>query len=225
MPYRIANAVSYCEIDGQLIFLDLESDRYFRLSEALESRFRAFVQTGETSPKALAELATHRVLVDAQDGELLPPSSTLIPPHRSALERDDSSGCMPLLAVPEVAAVVAYFRSQLRSRRVPLLRLISRASAYRQRFAGHRRGLCSETDLLRAVDAFTRARLLVPSEPRCLLDSLSLLRFLARRGLHAHLVFGVSTDPFAAHCWLQSGDLVLNDSVGNVMAHTPIRTV
>ncbi|MCD9125783.1 lasso peptide biosynthesis B2 protein [Luteimonas fraxinea] len=225
MPYRIANAVSYCEIDGQLIFLDLESDRYFRLSEALEIRFRAFVQTGETSPNALAELATHRVLVDAQDGELLPRSFALATPHHSAIEREDSSARTALLAVPEVAAVVAYFRSQLRSQRVPLLRLIARASAYRQRHTGHRRGLCSETDLLRAVEAFTRARLLVPIEPRCLLDSLSLLRFLARRGLYAHLIFGVSMDPFAAHCWLQTDDLVLNDSVGNVMAHTPIRTV
>lgn len=225
MPYRMANAVSYCEIDGQLIFLDLELDRYFRLSEALECRFRTFVQTGETCSKALAELATHRVLVDAQDGELLPQSCTLAAPHRSALERNDSSGRTTLLTVPEVLAVVAYFRSQLRSQRVPLLRLIARASAHRQRHTCYRRGLRSETDLLRAVDAFTRARLFVPIEPRCLLDSLSLLRFLARRGLYAHLIFGVSTDPFAAHCWLQSGNLVLNDSVGNVMAHTPIRTV
>jgi hypothetical protein len=49
--------------------------------------------------------------------------------------------------------------------------------------------------------------------------------FLARRGLYANLVFAVTTDPFAAHCWAQVDDLVLNDSVGNAQSYTPIRIV
>ena len=59
----------------------------------------------------------------------------------------------------------------------------------------------------------------------CLLDSIALVRFLARRGLYAQLVFGVTDDPFSAHCWVQAGDLVLNDTVGDVSAHTPIRVI
>jgi len=52
-----------------------------------------------------------------------------------------------------------------------------------------------------------------------------LVRFLARRRLSASIVFAVTTNPFNAHCWVQSGDLVLNDTVGNAILHTPIRVV
>ena len=76
--------------------------------------------------------------------------------------------------------------------------------------------------MLKAAETFRRARLYVPIETCCLLDSLSLIDFLSRRRLPARLVFGVTSDPFAAHCWVQAGEWVLNDLVGNVIAHTPI---
>ena len=38
----------------------------------------------------------------------------------------------------------------------------------------------------------------------------------------ADWVFAVKGAPFAAHCWIQLGDIVLNDSVENVRAYTPI---
>lgn len=225
MSYQIADAVSYCEIDGQLVFLDLEADRYFRLSTALEDAFRRFVQTGDTESDARADLAKHRILIDAPDGEPPVPSPTVATPERSALERLPSSKGSALIALPEVAATVAWIQRQLRMQRVPLALLVRNAAVYRERKALCATGAIDEARLLRAVDQFNRARLLVPIEPRCLLDSMSLVRFLARRGLYAQLIFGVSIDPFAAHCWLQRRDLVLNDSVGNVAAHTPIRTV
>ena len=43
--------------------------------------------------------------------------------------------------------------------------------------------------------------------------------------MHANLVFGVTGDPFSAHCWVQVDELVLNDTLGNANAYTPIRTV
>jgi hypothetical protein len=35
----------------------------------------------------------------------------------------------------------------------------------------------------------------------------------------------VKASPFGAHCWLQEGDLILNDSVERVGAYTPIMIV
>jgi hypothetical protein len=58
-----------------------------------------------------------------------------------------------------------------------------------------------------------------------LLDSLAMVMFLAKRGLHASIVIGVTSAPFSAHCWVQTGDLVLNDTVGNARAFTPIRVI
>jgi hypothetical protein len=79
--------------------------------------------------------------------------------------------------------------------------------------------------LLEASGEFRFARAYTPVETRCLLDSLAMVKFLARRKLHASIVFGVTSDPFSAHCWVQAGDLVLNDTVGHANAHTPIRVI
>jgi hypothetical protein len=38
-------------------------------------------------------------------------------------------------------------------------------------------------------------------------------------------VFGVQSRPFAAHCWLQLGGVVLNDTVDHVKRYTPIMVV
>ncbi len=64
-----------------------------------------------------------------------------------------------------------------------------------------------------------------PVQGACLFQAFLLLDYLHRAGLSADWVFGVRTWPFSAHCWLQSGDLVLNDSVERVMGYRPILVV
>lgn len=65
----------------------------------------------------------------------------------------------------------------------------------------------------------------MPVETRCLLDSIAIVKFLARRHFHANIVIGVTGDPFSAHCWAQIHDMVLNDTIGNVRSFTPIRVI
>lgn len=80
----------------------------------------------------------------------------------------------------------------------------------------------SRIEALRArTTEFQSLRPLYPRPYRCLFDSLALLHYLHRFGLGATWVFGVRGEPFEAHCWLQSGETVLNDSVDRVVAHTP----
>jgi hypothetical protein len=52
-----------------------------------------------------------------------------------------------------------------------------------------------------------------------------LLEFLAARGLAADWVFGVRTWPFSAHCWVQAGGIVLNDTVERVAPYRQILRV
>jgi hypothetical protein len=59
----------------------------------------------------------------------------------------------------------------------------------------------------------------------CLYDSLALVEFLAHYRLFPQWVFGVMAEPFAAHCWVQQDDRVLNDSVDYVRGFTPIMVV
>lgn len=64
-----------------------------------------------------------------------------------------------------------------------------------------------------------------PVTGKCLLRSFMLLRLLRRRGLDACWVFGVRTWPFSAHCWLQIGDMVLDDHADRLVAYEPILVV
>ena len=59
----------------------------------------------------------------------------------------------------------------------------------------------------------------------CLFDSLALLEFLAYYNIYPQWVFGVRAQPFNAHCWLQEGDYVLNDTHEYIRGFTPIMTV
>ena len=75
------------------------------------------------------------------------------------------------------------------------------------------------------VSVFERLRLFYPRSYLCLFDSLALIHFLARFHVYPDWVFGVNADPFEAHCWVQAGDVVLNDRVARVSAFTPIMHV
>ncbi len=57
---------------------------------------------------------------------------------------------------------------------------------------------------LRLGRATTRTLRLLPTDSRCLVRSLVLMRLLARRGLGSSLIIGVRTEPdFAAHAWVE----------------------
>ncbi len=72
------------------------------------------------------------------------------------------------------------------------------------------------------VSVFDRLRLFYPRSYLCLFDSLALVHFLSRFRIYPDWVFGVNADPFEAHCWIQAGSVVLNDTVQRVSSFTPI---
>ncbi len=63
---------------------------------------------------------------------------------------------------------------------------------------------------LRLGRAVVRVLGLLPTDSRCLVCSLVLTRLLARRGIPSALVIGVASEPaFAAHAWVETGDVPL----------------
>jgi hypothetical protein len=79
--------------------------------------------------------------------------------------------------------------------------------------------------MIEAVNAFQDALVWVPRPGECLFRSFTLLRHLRREGFDARWVFGVRTWPFHAHCWLQAGDTVLEDTLDRLLPFTPILAV
>jgi hypothetical protein len=81
---------------------------------------------------------------------------------------------------------------------------------------------CASQRSVSLARGFERLRPLLPGTALCLARSMLLLEFLRLNGIHANWIFGVRTRPFSAHCWVQAGETVLNDSVDHVRWFTPI---
>lgn len=227
MHYRLREDLSCCDVDGHLIFLDVAQDRYFKLTGALEDAMRRFQAHGDVASTLVESLAAAQILVEAPNFNACTTLTNIRRPTWSAIEQPlTTANRIGMAIVFEVMATVWLTRRQLKTR--ALKTNLDKASAYRSRKTGAHE-VATPTDpednLLQANWQFARARRYVPIEPICLLDSLSLLRFLSRRGLSANIVFGVTPEPFAAHCWVQAGDVVLNETLSDANAHTPIRKV
>jgi hypothetical protein len=76
--------------------------------------------------------------------------------------------------------------------------------------------------LVSLVQAFQAWLPWTPFQGVCLYRSYMLLRRLRADGFEALWMFGVRTWPFEAHCWLQVGDVVLDDTAERIGAYTPI---
>jgi hypothetical protein len=227
MHYQLRKDLSCCEVDGHIVFLDIAQDRYFTLTNDLESGLRRFLAHGNVSASLLRELSARGILPDASDPRACISKTSSRRPSRSAIEQPAAAlNRGPGLAtIIEVTATTWSIRHQLKTH--ALKTIIDDAIAYKRSKAGRRaiETIAYEETLLHAAWEFACARRYVPIDPLCLLDSLSLLRFLSRRGLCATLVFGVTLEPFTAHCWLQAGALVLNETLSDANTYTPIRTI
>lgn len=225
--YRIREGLSYCRVDGQVIFLDIQNDRYFRLSGGAEAAFLAYIGGGPISAKELATLTEHLILSKAPQSGSKESNLGAVPmPTRSATERSDIADPLNLRLLLEVATSVLSTWWMLRTR--GLAKVIDNYVGCRRKHAEVSTSWTESgpyPDICRAAISFHRARLYVPIRTSCLLDSVALSKFLSRRRIRTSLVFGITRVPFAAHCWVQCGDVVLNDAVGNVISHTPIRVI
>ena len=197
--------LAWCTIGETVIFLDLAADRYFRLPEVAHREWlERLAQAREPlwrQPCAFPRPA------DWVDAVRLSPAMTDGPVRPHELAR----------------AVWAQWRMErtlaTRSLMSVMLDLRRASEAVAARAIDHR------VDPAPVVRAFERARLVRTAADRCLPRSIALARCLLRRGAPARLVIGVKLAPFAAHCWVQRGDQVLNDSVEEVWRYTPILVV
>jgi hypothetical protein len=95
----------------------------------------------------------------------------------------------------------------------------------RQRKARRENARSRASDDTNLVEIFDHLRPYFPRDYLCLFDSLALVNFLARYGRFPQWVFGVRSDPFSAHCWVQQDSCVLNDSMEHVQTYVPIMSV
>ncbi|HEV2621856.1 MAG TPA: lasso peptide biosynthesis B2 protein [Frateuria sp.] len=222
--YVLRDDLSYCRVGERLVFLDVGKDRYFHLPCPLEQALTAYLDGAGCSDTDRSDLIKRSILVEQTDiaAGSRPDAK---PATRSAMEATSQSRNLRVSELIEVFVTVLVTRIALKIS--TLKSILDGLTADRHAQAARSEPLAEfpERRVWDAAAAFRRARLYVPIEMRCLLDSIAMARFLLRRRVPTHVVFGIAIDPFSAHCWVQVDDLVLNDTVGNVASHTPIRVV
>lgn len=206
--------VHAAQVDEHLVLLDVEADRYF----CLPTGGPASVGWGSRT-------------LDLADNEL---ASTLLQAGLAEPATNEMSLVgRPFPPAPEGSAIRAQYRGPRPSDLfVGLAAMIDLARCYRNRSLSHilttiaSRPFEHQSEptaaVLEEVERFQTWSPYAPVSGKCLLRSFMLLRALNRRGHDADWVFGVSTWPFRAHCWLQIGSVVLDDEVDAVRPFTPI---
>jgi len=234
---RLADHVRACRVGDQLIFLDLLRSRYTAVGGPLLPDLSDAILGGSAAsdafPSARNPAHLDRWFRHLRERLLLSDGSTQTPTHRASspveavrnLYLDDQSHAGPA----DWMDILRLWRStQVTSwwlRRRSLSGIADQVVGLRTRRATRAQAL-GPGAMSAAVATYARLRpLVLTTHDRCLNDSLTLIHFLASSGLFPQWVIGVRVHPFAAHSWVQSGDVVLNDQAERVRHYKPILVV
>ncbi len=197
--------MAWCRAGDCLVFLDLERDRYFRLAREHE----------QSCMSQLARKGAGRWHQPA----ILPRPDTWRRPGASSPARE--AGEFQIGAIARAMWVQRRIERRLaRGAIMSVLRDLRRAQS---RCPEAARPLSDSGSAM--VRAFENARLLRTAADRCLARSIALAGCLAAKGDRSMVVLGVTSPPFSAHCWVQQGEFVLNDTIEEVQRYTPILVV
>jgi hypothetical protein len=230
--YQLPEHVYACRTDDGVIFLDAKRDRYFGLGGAGVAALPHFVSNwpgGDASRSGQAmevpHAEVHRVADSLIQRGLLcrgrdesPPRRTGVPPlsvdlPKSVLEAQRSPRVVDLIYF-----AIACVRALWLIKRLPLVTIASRVTAARSN-----EGPLDLVEVFGLVQVFRRLRRLFFSEKdRCLLSALALVLFLRYYGHFPLFVIGVKTRPFAAHSWVQQGELLLEGDPASICHFVPI---
>lgn len=217
MKHFLPDHVHAVAIDADVVFLDTAADVYFCLAgagELLAVGADGVVTARE--PKAAAPLVEAGLLsgIPGAGPRTLPP-----PPARSlsaAAHRPT-----PGRAVKALSANARAARAVADLTFTEILAVASRAGDDRAGADDPEHAARLEAEAVR----FAQLAPWLPHSGVCLMRSLQLLLYLRALGHAPTWVFGVRTWPFQAHCWLQSGDVVLDDHLEHVRAFAPIMAI
>lgn len=206
-PAALAPGVDAAWADGKLIFLDVVRDRYFRLDSERSAALGGTGPLSQAGARAFAHLKAKGLTRAARADALSQETSPAISYARTPIKLAQLFG---------VWSACAWASHILKTRRFS--DVLAAAPA-----PNADRG--ARADKLDAVRVFLAHRALYPRDYGCLFEALALKRYLARRGYGALWVFGVRGAPIAAHCWLESEGLALNDDPDIVAAFSVILVV
>ena len=213
MELWLAEGVHGVMVEDDAVFLDVSTNAYFCLpaiAAALRIRGRALAVSADGLAEDLLAAGLAEASANGEGGRRAPP------PRRTARALIE--------AMPEGtrrsptwrhwrAAIGAGIANQRDQRRAFAARLPASHDATET---------ATSQTLLGDLDAYRTLSPWLPFDGACLYRSGMLRRYLVALGHRVDWVFGVRTWPFAAHCWLQAGDVALDDEAERLIAYHQI---
>ncbi|HZG32347.1 MAG TPA: lasso peptide biosynthesis B2 protein [Sphingopyxis sp.] len=215
MGWQLAAGVGFCEVDGELVFLDLRRDRYIALRGDERAAFERLRCGTPNSSDDMTRLARTGLVARCEGVNVLLPAAISVP------AADLAGAEVRFSPVMACSAAAALWRARRAIRPQNIAAALSASTHAKKRAVGG----ASDAALASVAAHYAACRWAIPVEPRCLIDALALDDILLRRGLAATLVFGVRLKPFAAHCWLQMPKAILTGTAAEARNFTPIMVV
>lgn len=210
-----SSVLSFGLVGSRLVFMDLADDCYFLLEPPHERQFLELLRKPARSRQIETNL---RLALDLPEGAAVPMAANCPFPEQSLRDRSELFPRARLMEVLKLWLILLRTRSALRTR--ALEAIVADVVV-----ADAPDGADMSCAAAEHAKRFAAARKAVPIAPNCLLDSLALLEWLGPTRAATSLVFAVKLDPFAAHCWVQAGNLLLNDRLDAIARFHPVRVV
>lgn len=218
MQVGLRRDVYYCVANQQIALLDLRADRYYCLPAPVEAALKRVIEAGGDSSgetDALAPLLKRQLLETGIPWTSRTPS--IDPPRISAMDSHHEPTDLILVG----RAALSNLQAMQTLKRKSLLTIIETRRACKTTA----RPDAMQRALPELVASFLVVRRLLGAHDKCLRWSLAMTDYLAALGHFPNLVLGVRLRPFAAHAWVQAGDVVLSDRLDHVLLYTPILVV
>ncbi len=211
--WRLSPQVHGVAIGQDLVLLDVAADAYFCLVDAATSVAVEPDGRVETADEVRQTLADAGLIVQglADRAPVMTPARRDVEPALHA--QADGQTVSRLLRATWIA------RRDLRRRSFAQLLAWAAARPAGRATPDPTPGLIAEAARLATL------RVWAPFDGACLARSYMALRYLRLCGHDAAWVIGVRTWPFSAHCWLQAGDVVLDDTAARVLPYRPILVI
>lgn len=236
--FYLADGVHVCVTEGHCVFLDLKQDKYSAvlfsqderdaLTEADAENVRRLVRD-RLKQDSEALLGAGLLTRDASAGRPIEPSAVAgAQAHIFGLDDQRAFGLTGEAArdlnITMKETCDFFWASWKASYALKHTHIAQVVASVRRRKEAHR-GKIDVEKLRRLTAVYRRLRPWYPRKYLCLYDSLALVEFLACAKVFPVWVFAVQAQPFGAHCWVQSQELLLNEGSEYAGQFTPIMAV
>lgn len=216
MGWTLAPGVGFCFAGDDLIFLDVARDRYLMLRGERRAACERLCAGEPNDSEAMTSLVETGLFARSDKTTTMAPLEVEVP------TADLTAAPIPRTHLASIAGAA---RSLLWARKAllpgRLAASLDALTAAKQAAAGQ----SDDVSLAALASGYGEARRWVPIPPRCLVDSLALYRLSLRSGFAPSLILGVRSNPFAAHCWLQSRSAVLTGTAEEAHNYRPVLAI